>query len=172
MLDVLMGGEPGGPYVPATPSESFRSQVGADPGRLRIGVCTASSINSSPHPQALAAVETAARALEDLGHHVDIHESQPVDDLALARDFLTSWFAYLAWSVEDTKRRTGCADRDFETDTRIVAALGRAQSSVDYLDARWTPRRSRVARRPLCSRRAQLRCCGTRDSWSRSSTPT
>ncbi|MCY1656866.1 amidase family protein [Dietzia sp. SL131] len=135
MLDVLMGGEPGGPYVPATPSESFRSQVGAEPGRLRIGVCTASSINSSPHPQALVAVETAARALEDLGHHVDILESQPVDDLALARDFLTSWFAYLAWSVEDTKRRTGCADRDFETDTRIVAALGRAQSSVDYLDA-------------------------------------
>ncbi|GAA1723169.1 Asp-tRNAAsn/Glu-tRNAGln amidotransferase A subunit [Dietzia kunjamensis subsp. schimae] len=135
MLDVLMGGEPGGPYVPATPSESFLSQVGADPGRLRIGVCTASSINPEPHPEALAAVENAARTLEDLGHHVEILDAQPVDDFALARDFLTSWFAYLAWSVEDTKRRTGCADRDFETDTRIVAALGRAQSSVDYLDA-------------------------------------
>lgn len=126
MLDVLVGGEPGGPYAPATPSASFRSQVGADPGRLRIGVCTASSINSSPHPQALAAVETAAGALEDLGHHVDVLESQPVDDLSLARDFLTSWFAYLAWSVEDTKRRTGCADRDFETDTRIVGTRPRA----------------------------------------------
>ncbi|MDV8000178.1 amidase [Rhodococcus sp. IEGM 1408] len=135
MLDVLVGGEPSGPYVPAIPARSFLSQVGADPGRLRIGVCTASSINSAPHPQAVAAVETVARALEDLGHHVEILESQPVDDLALARDFLTSWFAYLAWVVEDTRRLTGCADRDFEVDTRIVAALGRAQSSVDYLDA-------------------------------------
>lgn len=135
MLDALVGGDPSGPYVPAVPSGSFLSQVGEDPGPLRIGVCTASSINSTPHPQALAAVETAARTLEDLGHHVEILETQPVDDLALARDFLTSWFAYLAWTVDDTRRRTGCRDRDFETDTRIVAALGRAQSSPGYLAA-------------------------------------
>ena len=135
MLDVLAGGEPGGPFEPAAPSESFRSQVGADPGRLRIGMCTASSINSAPHPEALAAVQTAARALEELGHHVEILDSQPVDDLALARDFLTSWFGYLAWTVDDTRVRTGCSDRAFEIDTRIVAALGRAQSSVDYLGA-------------------------------------
>ncbi|AWH92049.1 amidase [Dietzia lutea] len=135
MLDVLAGGEPGGPYVPSVPPETFHSQVGADPGRLRIGLCTASSINASPHPEALASVDSAGRALEELGHHVEILEAQPVDDLALARDFLTSWFAYLAWTVESTRRRTGCRDRDFETDTRIVAALGRSQSSVDYLAA-------------------------------------
>ncbi|MFN7244888.1 MAG: amidase, partial [Dietzia cercidiphylli] len=38
MLDVLAGGEPSGPYVPGVPTESFLSQVGQDPGRLRIGV--------------------------------------------------------------------------------------------------------------------------------------
>ena len=37
--------------------------------------------------------------------------------------------------MESTRQRTGCRDRDFETDTRIVAALGRSQSSVDYLTA-------------------------------------
>jgi len=135
MLDVLAGAEAGGPYLPATATESYASQVGRDPGRLRIGVCTSSSINPSPHPQVIASAEAAARQLEHLGHHVEVLDSQPVDDLALARDFLTSWFGYLAWQVSDTMRSTGCRDRDFEIDTRIVAALGRAQSSVDYLDA-------------------------------------
>ena len=135
MLDVLAGGEASGPYVPGMPSESYLSQVGKDPGRLRIGVCTASSINSRPHPEAVAAVHAAAAALEDLGHHVEILDKQPVDDLALARDFLATWFVYLAWSVDDAKKRTGSSDRDFELDTQIMAALGRAHSSVECVDA-------------------------------------
>lgn len=134
MLDVLAGGEPSGPYVPGVPSESFLSQVGQDPGRLRIGVCTASSINSEPHPEALASVEAAARTLSDLGHDVEMLTEQPVDDLALARDFLATWFVVLAWQVDDAKRRTGCRDGDFELDTQIMAALGRAHSSVEYVD--------------------------------------
>ncbi|AWH95447.1 amidase [Dietzia psychralcaliphila] len=134
MLDVLSGGEPSGPYVPGTPSDTFLSQVGRDPGRLRIGVCTASSINPEPHPEAVAAVEASARALSDLGHHVEFLDEPPVDDLALARDFLTTWFVYLAWEVDDAKRRSGRKDRSFELDTQIMAALGRAHSSVEYVD--------------------------------------
>ncbi|MBB1029935.1 amidase [Dietzia sp. SLG310A2-38A2] len=134
MLDVLAGGEPSGPYLPGVPTESFLSQVGQDPGRLRIGVCTASSINSEPHPEASASVEAAARTLSDLGHDVEMLTEQPVDDLALARDFLASWFVVLAWQVDDAKRRTGCRDGDFELDTQVMAALGRAHSSVEYVD--------------------------------------
>lgn len=134
MLDVLAGGEPSGPYLPEMPGESFLSQVGEDPGRLRIGICTASSINSRPHPEATAAVEAAGRTLTDLGHHVELLDQQPVNDLVLARDFLATWFVVLAWQVDDVKRRTGCRDRDFELDTQIMAALGRAHTSVDYVD--------------------------------------
>lgn len=133
MLDVLAGGEPSGPYVPGLPSDTFASQVGADPGRLRIGINTASSINTAPHPEAIAAVEAAATTLTDLGHHVELLDSQPFDDLALARDFLTTWFVYLAWEMDDARRRTACKASDFEIDTQIVAALGRAHSSVDYV---------------------------------------
>ncbi|MBB1025357.1 MULTISPECIES: amidase [unclassified Dietzia] len=133
MLDVLAGGEPSGPYVPGMPTEDFLSQVGREPGRLRIGVCTASSINSDPHPEASASVEATARTLSDLGHDVEMLDEQPIDDLALARDFLTTWFVVLAWQVDDVKRRTGCRDGDFELDTQIMAALGRAHSSVDYV---------------------------------------
>ncbi|MDF1910473.1 hypothetical protein PXH80_33735, partial [Mycolicibacterium smegmatis] len=37
-LDVISGGEPSGPYAPKLPGTPFASAVGADPGKLRIGV--------------------------------------------------------------------------------------------------------------------------------------
>ncbi|MGW6621890.1 amidase [Nocardia sp. NPDC055002] len=135
MLDVLKGGELSGPYLPAVPAETFLSQVGADPGRLRIGVCVSSAINSSPHSEALAAVDATIQVLTDLHHRVEILDNPPVDDRGLAQDFLLTWFTYLAWEVADAKRRSGCGEEGFEFDTRLMAALGRAYSSVEYVDA-------------------------------------
>jgi Asp-tRNA(Asn)/Glu-tRNA(Gln) amidotransferase A subunit family amidase len=135
MLDVLAGGEPWGPYVPGTPTESFVSCVGADPGKLRIGLRVPTSINPSPHPEAAAAVEVAARTLTELGHHVEVLAQAPFDDAALARDFLLTWFAYTAWELAEAKRRTGAGDELFERDTLIMAALGRATRAVDYVEA-------------------------------------
>ncbi|OBB45258.1 amidase [Mycobacterium sp. 852002-51961_SCH5331710] len=135
MLDVLRGGEPWGPYVPGIPETPFASCVGADPGTLRIGVRVASAINPSPHPEAAAAVEATVQALTELDHHVDELPSAPFDDAALARDFLLTWFVYTAWELDEAKRVSGAGDESFERDTLILAALGRATSGVDYVDA-------------------------------------
>jgi Asp-tRNA(Asn)/Glu-tRNA(Gln) amidotransferase A subunit family amidase len=135
MLDVVAGGEPGGPYSPAMPGSSFASNVGEDPGSLRIGVRVPSAINPNPHPEAFAAVEATVRTLTDLGHHVDELPQAPFDDAALARDFLLTWFVYTAWELAEAKRLTGAGDESFERDTLILAALGRATSSVAYVDA-------------------------------------
>lgn len=135
MLDVLKGGEACGPYVPAVPTDSFMSCVGQEPGALRIGVRVPSAINPTPHPEALAAVERTVQALTDLGHHVEELPVAPFDDAALARDFLLTWFVYTAWELADAKRVSGAGDDAFERDTLILAAIGRATSSVDYVDA-------------------------------------
>ncbi|MBP3082704.1 amidase [Mycolicibacterium fortuitum] len=135
MLDVLSGGEPWGPYVPGLPAESFASCVGADPGKLRIGLRVPTAINPTPHREAFAAVEATAAALTELGHHVEELPQAPFDDAALARDFLLTWFVYSAWELAEAKRLTGAGDDAFERDTLIMAAIGRATSSVDYLDA-------------------------------------
>lgn len=135
MLDVLKGGELSGPYLPAVPAQTFLSQVGVDPGRLRIGLCSSSAINASPHLEAQAAVDAAAKVLTDLDHTVEILDEPPFDDATLAQDFLATWFTYLAWEVTEAKRRTGCGDEGFEFDTRLMAALGRARGSVEYVDA-------------------------------------
>lgn len=135
MLDVISGGEPFGPYLPGLPDEPFASHVGQDPPKLRIGVRVPSAINPKPHAEAFAAVETTVRALTELGHHVDELPRAPYDDAALARDFLLSWFVHLAWDVDQAKRLTGAGNESFERDTLIMAAIGRATSGVDYVDA-------------------------------------
>jgi Asp-tRNA(Asn)/Glu-tRNA(Gln) amidotransferase A subunit family amidase len=135
MLDVISGGEPFGPFVPALPASSFASSVGEDPGKLRIGVRVPSAINPVPHREAFAAVEATVRALTELGHHVEELPQAPYDDAELARDFLLTWFVYAAWELAEAKRLTGAGDDSFERDTLIIGALGRATSGVDYLAA-------------------------------------
>ena len=70
-------------------------------------------------------MEAATTLLMELGHEVE-EVQPPHDDEALARDFLTIWFAQLYGQVRDAKRRAGATDRDFEADTLAVAELGRA----------------------------------------------
>jgi amidase len=145
MLDVISGGEPGGPYVPGLPKSPFASCVGEDPPKLRIGVRVPSSITPAPHREAFAAVAATARTLTELGHHVEELPQAPFDDAELAREFLLTWFVYLAWEVADAKRLTGAGDESFERDTLLMAAVGRATSSVDYVAA--VQRRHEHARR-------------------------
>ena len=122
----------GGPAMPPT---SLASCVGQDPGALRIGVRVPSAITPTPHREAHAAVAATVRALTELGHQVDELPEAPYDDAELARDFLLTWFVVAAWEVAEAKRLSGAGDESFERDTLIMAALGRATSSVDYVDA-------------------------------------
>jgi amidase len=134
MLDVLAGPDATVPYAPAMPTGRFLDEVGQDPGRLRIGFHTSSAINPSPHPSAIAAVTEAAKLLESLGHDVEPVPA-PYDDAALARDFLSIWFVYAAYEVAEIRRLTGAGDDGFELDTLMMAALGRAISSVEHCAA-------------------------------------
>jgi amidase len=76
ILDVIRKPMPGDPYwAPALPRPLVQ-EVGADPGRLRIGVLDRPGAEGYlDDPQCRAAVAGAARLLESLGHHVD--ESAP-----------------------------------------------------------------------------------------------
>lgn len=70
-LDVIGGQLPGEPYALPAPPESFLSQVGKSPGRLRIGYVSKQPDGVSLAPDAAAAVSVAAKQCERLGHHVE-----------------------------------------------------------------------------------------------------
>jgi amidase len=72
VLDVISNPMPGEPYYAPPLPRPLVQEVGADPGRLRIGVLD----HPGPEgylddPQCRAAVAGAARVLESLGHHID-----------------------------------------------------------------------------------------------------
>ncbi|WP_460443968.1 amidase, partial [Amycolatopsis cihanbeyliensis] len=139
LLDVLTADpDPGGPFLPARPELPYAEAARRDPGRLRIGWTAGSPVGAEVHPEAVAAVTDAAELLAGLGHEVEPAEVG-LDGRALCRDFLTMWFAKLARQVAVTRRETGAGPDGFELDTRLLAAAGRAERAVDYLEAheRW-----------------------------------
>ena len=90
LLDAVAGPAPGDRYYVAAPSRSFREQLGADTGRLKIAVLTQSPWGISTEAEIVAAVEAAARTLEQLGHVVE-PAGPPVDALKFARAHLVLW---------------------------------------------------------------------------------
>jgi Asp-tRNA(Asn)/Glu-tRNA(Gln) amidotransferase A subunit family amidase len=134
LLDAIIGPDPRAGYQGARHDVPFADLIRERPGRLRIGYSASSAINASPDPEAVAAVEAAAKLLVELGHEVE-EVSPPHDDEALARDFLTIWFGQLYGQVADVKQRLGAPDSHFEADTLASAELGRATGLLPLLRA-------------------------------------
>jgi amidase len=134
LLDAIIAPDPGAAYEAARPPVPFAELITRRPGTLRIGYSCSSAINADPDPEAIAAVESAAALLTEIGHQVE-EVSPPHDDEALARDFLTIWFAQLYAQVADVKRRLGAPDRHFEADTLASAELGRAAGVLPLLQS-------------------------------------
>ena len=132
MLDAIVGPDERNGYVAAEPPVPFAELLARPPRTLRVGYSWASAINAAPDPEAVAAVEAAAALLADLGHEVE-QVPAPHDDEALARDFLTIWFAQLHHQVADIRRRLGSPDSHFEADTLASAELGRAAGMLPLL---------------------------------------
>jgi amidase len=123
-LDVSAGGEPGDPFVIPKPTDPYAAAMQRDPPRLRIGFSSASPIRTDVHPEAVAAVNDAAKLLGSLGH--DVEEASPeIDGAALAKAFLHVYFGQVPATV--SAARAACAaTSDFELLTRVLATLGNA----------------------------------------------
>ncbi|HEV2308985.1 MAG TPA: amidase family protein, partial [Acidimicrobiia bacterium] len=70
VLDAIAGAAPGDPYTAPPPARPFIAEVGADPGRLRIGF-RVDAPNIPPLASGAAAVQHAAEQPEALGHVVE-----------------------------------------------------------------------------------------------------
>jgi amidase len=139
VLDAVAGPGPGDPYSAPPPLRPWLEEVGAGPGRLRVGFRTRTRTpdgGGESHPECIAAVGAAASALEAMGHHV---EPTPVD--ALDADGLEHFGLLLcvaiARDLERWSARTGqpILDSDVEPYTALLAQVGRGSSGVQYTTA-------------------------------------
>lgn len=138
MLDLLQGPEPHAPYWMPRPDQPYLSLMDRPPQRLRIGFSTASPTGTPVDPQAIAAVDDASRLLASLGHHVEPVQL-PCDGPQLAADFLLVWFSTQAMLMDELGRTEGLKPRDFEPDSRVLAAMGRTVSAPELMGCleRW-----------------------------------
>jgi amidase len=88
VLDAVHGAEPGALHIAPPPARAYADEVGADPGALRIGLLSSvDAAGVAVHPECVAAVQGAGRALEALGHAVE-----PGGPAALFDDaFVANW---------------------------------------------------------------------------------
>jgi len=119
LLDATQGEEVGSLFRIAPPERSYLSELESDPKPLRIAFSTTSPIGTEVDPEAVAAVEDAARLLESLGHKVE-QASPKMDMLAMSMDWLSMWFANCAASVDWVREETGCGNDGFELDTLVA----------------------------------------------------
>jgi amidase len=138
VLDAIAGPFPGDPTRAPAPARPYREEVGADPGRLRVGLLAADPISGrAVHPECVAAVEHTARLLERLGHHVEAAAPAGFDDEELVARFGAVWAADTGAALERWGTVVGrpVTAEDVETLTWALAELGRTVTATDYVGA-------------------------------------
>jgi amidase len=122
VLDVISARVPGEPYYAPELPRPLLDEVGADPGRLRIGVLDHPLTEGFlDHPECRAAVGGTAQLLDRLGHHVE--ESWPKDlfDMEIRRCFSMMICADTEDTLRAFERVLGRPIEDDELEPRNVA---------------------------------------------------
>ncbi len=137
ILDATAGPAPGDPYTAPPPLRPWREEVGADPGRMRVGL-----VEPIPglevDPACLAAVDATAKVLEARGHVVEKIDLPPLAELEIG-----PWFMIAV--ARELDRVAGWIGRpiveeDVEPYTWLLAGLGRRLTGTDVArlsDAMW-----------------------------------
>ena len=133
----------GEPYVAPSKLRPFIDEVGSAPGRLRIAVHRGTLFAGEADPEVVAAVESAATLLRQLGHEV-IDDVPVFPRQELVRAYFLVDAAGIGRMVEEIAAEAGRKPRaaDFEPATWLLASIGRSASAADLIGARWTIERA------------------------------
>ena len=139
VLDAIAGAMPGDPYTAPPPARPYAEEVGADPGRLRIGLMPEAPEGApSVHADCAAAIERTGRLLESLGHRVDVAHPDALDEHGVVLGgFSTLVCCWTAKALDHWGEVVGrpVAEDDVEAPTWQLAQVGRSISGMQYLGA-------------------------------------
>src|SRR5436305_1321724 len=127
---------PHDPNTAPPPRRPFAEEVGADPGRLRIGILVRLPGEIAPtHPDCRAAAESAARLLESLGHAVEPSHPGALDEVEVGRHFSMMYATHVARMVDVLGELTGASfgPDDLDPLNWALTELGRACTAQQYL---------------------------------------
>ena len=134
VLDAVAGYFTGDPVTARPPERPYLSEIGRDPGRLRVGMFVGNP-ETPGAPEARDAVEGCARLLAELGH--DVHDGYPpvLDSNELASLLGVSVAVSVARELAVIEEHTGApvGPDGVEPATWMFAERGRTTSAVDYV---------------------------------------
>lgn len=134
ILDITAGPDVGAPYFVQPAEGGYLAATRKPPKRLRIGFWTRSLQDEAIQGECAAAVQNAARLLEDLGHYVE--ERRPdFDWSALVHAQFAVLMNSLGPMVAMVERQRGrpLSEGELEPQTAAVVARGREASLESYL---------------------------------------
>jgi amidase len=138
VLDVIQGPGVGDPYTAPPPARPFRDEVGADPGRLRIGFRTAMTHGQGEsHADCVAAVAATAALLEALGHDVAPTDLDALDDPRFGDSIVTMFPVFVARELDRWSERLGrtIAPSELEPWNGFEAEMGASVAAAQYVRA-------------------------------------
>ena len=134
LLDATAGPAPGDPYPAPPPLRPFAAEVGADPGRLRIGYTARLPGGGPGHPDCVRALDDAAALCAGLGHDLVEADLPGLDD-GTGAAIGTVFNVATAWIVAYWVRHRGREPERDELDplTHAYRDAGRRVTAADYL---------------------------------------
>ncbi|MEB3983587.1 amidase [Mycobacterium sp. 663a-19] len=147
LLDAVRGPGVGDSVIAPAPLRPYLEEVGADPGRLRIGLLDVHPRDGFLHPDCVEAVRSAASMLEGLGHIVEPTWPACLSDTTLQAKFMGLWVTQLAMAARGFSATLGreVTAEDIEPVNWVLIERARHLSAVDYaaaLEAAWAFRRT------------------------------
>ncbi len=135
VLDATAGSAPGDLHTAPPPKRPWLDEVGADPGRLRIGVMIDLPNGGPVDAECVQAARNVADLLADLGHDVGELHGTRLGDPAGSAAALTIIAVGIASEVALWEERFGITIDELEPLQASMVAAGRAASALDWVRA-------------------------------------
>jgi len=134
LLDATHGPGIGDVIIAPTPRRPFVEEVGADPGRLRIGLLDFNPRGGEVHTDCVDGVHKTAKLLESLGHHVEPGFPEILSDNEIGRAFSMLWSTNMGTAIRRFSDALGreMTPNDIEAMNWAQAEFAKGVNAVDY----------------------------------------
>ncbi len=137
LLDAVRGPGVGDSVIAPAPHRPYADEVGADPGRLRIGLLDVHPRGDFLHEDCAAAVRAVGSMLQGLGHTVEPAWPACLADTTLVEKFMALWATQLAMAARGFGQTLGrqVTAEDIEPVNWVLIERAQGVTAVDYAAA-------------------------------------
>jgi len=137
LLDEVHGPGVGDRVIAPAPTRRYAEEVGADPGKLRIGFIDHHLAGAKIDAECVTAVRDTCRLLESLGHHVENKWPAILGETAASGKFTAMWSTNMSVGLNTLAQMLGRATTkdDVELMNWTMAEYAKGKTATDYAQA-------------------------------------